>query len=63
MSAISPVFVKPDKVSKPNKPRAVIIQRKQGLGFSVMAEKWTMSPSLFYKALKPGDMGKRRNSL
>ena len=60
MSAISPLLVKPDKGSKfrkPNKPRAVIIQRKPGLGFSVMAEKRTMSPSLFHKALKPADMG------
>ena len=53
------MLVKPDKGSKfrkPNKPRAVIIQRKPGLGFSVMAEKWTVSPSLFHKALKPSDM-------
>ena len=60
MSAISPLLVKPDKESKfrkPNKPRAVIIQRKPGLSFSVMAEKWTVSPSLFHKALKPSDMG------
>ena len=38
MSAISPLLVKPDKGSKfrkPNKPRAVIIQRKPGLGLGL----------------------------